>query len=272
MRHHWFIGDIHGCLDALERLEEKLSRASELAGAEAHFVSVGDLVDRGPHSAGVVARFRRGAAAGTHSAILGNHEEMMLRCLHDVVPALFETIGFSPWVATGRLYREASPRRVWLTDTESNTLSRLMWLSQGGTPTLRSWGVDPHQPDSWELPEDDLAWLCGLPLVFECEHAVATHALVDTADLARVSEAGEMNAEVRDAVFRTLWRRSLPSDGPDDTRIHVSGHTPLRKVRRYPARRMMRVDTGCYLGRRLSAWCPELDRIVSVEGELALPS
>ncbi|MCB9679027.1 MAG: metallophosphoesterase [Alphaproteobacteria bacterium] len=270
MRHHWFIGDIHGCLDALRRLEDRLRRASEAEGGEAHFVSVGDLVDRGPDSAGVVAWFRRGAAAGTHSAILGNHEEMMLRCVHAAVPAAFDGFGLSRWVVTGDLYREASTRRVWLTDGEASVLSRLMWLSQGGTPTLASWGVDAHDPPRWRIPEDDLAWLCSLPLVFECDGAVATHALVDADDLARLRDPGTMDGVLRDTISRTLWRRSLPKSAPDP-RVHVSGHTPLKRVRRYDSRRVMRVDTGCYLGRRLSAWCPELDRVVSVEGQLALP-
>ena len=270
VRHHWFIGDIHGCLDALKRLEDKLRRVSEAAGAEPHFVSVGDLVDRGPDSAGVVAWFREGAEAGTHRAILGNHEEMMLRCVHAARPDTFDEVGFSPWVAVGPRTRESSPRRVWLTPHESTMLDRLMWLAQGGTPTLRSWGIDAHAPESWVIPVDDLAYLCSLPLVFECEGAIATHALVDADDLERVQEAGPMDATLREAVSRTMWRRSLPQSAPD-RRIHVSGHTPLKRVRRYDGRRLIRVDTGCYLGRRLSAWSPELDRVVSVVGQPALP-
>ncbi|MEZ4318358.1 MAG: metallophosphoesterase [Myxococcota bacterium] len=270
MRHHWFIGDIHGCLGALRHLEEVLHAVSDGEGGTPCFVSVGDLVDRGPDSAGVVARFREGSALGTHAAILGNHEEMMLRCLLAAQPGSFEGIGFSPWVVVGDLYREASSRRHWLTDEEAGLLSRYMWLGQGGTPTLQSWGVDPHDPSTWVLPEEDLAWLCALPLLFEVEGAVATHALVDAADLATLRAPGPMDAELRDTVSRALWRRSLPTEAPD-TRIHVSGHSPLQRVRRYASRRIIRVDTGCYLGRRLSAWCPELDRVVSVEGERAIP-
>ena len=278
MRHHWFIGDIHGCYDALMALEERLARVSERQGATPFFVSVGDLVDRGPHSRQVVEHFRRGSEAGTHAALLGNHEEMMLRCLYDSVPEMFDGIAMSPWVVTGSLYRKQGPRSSWLSSRESSLLTRLMWLAQGGTPTLRSWGIDPHRADTWELPPEDLAFLCRLPLLFECEHAIATHALVDADDFVVLQAAHELAATeelemgemLRDCIQGAMWNRTLPESAPD-ARPHVSGHTPLRRVRRYPGRSLMRIDSGCYLGWRLSAWSPELDRVVSVPGQNALP-
>ncbi len=279
VRHHWFIGDIHGCFDALIALEDKLTRVSERADAEPFFVSVGDLVDRGPQSRQVVEHFRKGSEAGTHTALMGNHEEMMLRCLHGAVPEMFDDVAMSPWVAIGEDHRSKGPRATWLSSRESSLLNRLMWLAQGGTPTLRSWGIDPHKPESWRLPEDELAYLCSLPLLFECEHAVATHALVDADDLAVLQGAHELAADdelemsemLRDCIQGSMWNRTLPDEAPDE-RMHVSGHTPLRRVRRYAGRSLVRVDAGCYLGWRLGAWCPELDRVVTVPGQSALPS
>jgi hypothetical protein len=64
------IGDVHGCLDELRALVE-------LAGLtdDDRVVFVGDLVAKGPDSAGVIAWAReRGAAA-----VLGNHDEHVLR-------------------------------------------------------------------------------------------------------------------------------------------------------------------------------------------------
>jgi hypothetical protein len=278
VRHHWFIGDIHGCYDALRALEDRLARASERAGAEPFFVSVGDLVDRGPQSRAVVEHFRKGQEAGTHAALMGNHEEMMLRCLHDAMPEMFEDVAMSPWVVVGDSYRKQGPRATWLSSRESSMLTRLMWLAQGGTPTLNAWGIDARRPDTWVLPEEDIAFLCNLPLVFECEHAVATHALVDAEALAVLQAAQalheegelEMSELLRDTVQGAMWSRSLPDEAPD-ARTHVSGHTPLRRVRRYTGRSLVRVDSGCYLGWRLSAWCPELDRSMSVAGQAVLP-
>jgi hypothetical protein len=260
----WFIGDVHGCLEPLQRLEELIGETAAREGSTPFIVSLGDLVDRGPDSAGVVAHFRRGAAEGTHAAILGNHEEMLLRTLIEHAPGLFDGIDFSPNVSHGDLYRLGRPAAAVLSRADFETLSRLMWLSQGGALALASWGVDSREPPSrWALPADDLAYLCSLPVLFENAHAVATHALVTTADLDELRRDNPLDTTRRDVIQRALWVRRLP-DTPPDPRVHVSGHTPLRRVRRYKARKLVRVDTGACFGRRLSAYCPELDRSVSV--------
>jgi serine/threonine protein phosphatase 1 len=73
------IGDIHGCLDELDMLLQKLSLRSEDG-----LIFIGDLIDRGPDSAGVVKRFAE--LVQTHGAqlVLGNHEEKFLRYLHHI--------------------------------------------------------------------------------------------------------------------------------------------------------------------------------------------
>ncbi|MDH5657636.1 MAG: metallophosphoesterase, partial [Spirochaetia bacterium] len=65
----WIIGDIHGCLKALNSL------LSKIPGDE-NLLFIGDYVDRGPDSAGVIDRI----IIEKHRSVylLGNHEEMML--------------------------------------------------------------------------------------------------------------------------------------------------------------------------------------------------
>ena len=63
------IGDIHGCL---AQLEEVLSLAKAYPGHR--LVFLGDYIDRGPESEGVIQRLRSLEA----SFLLGNHEEMLL--------------------------------------------------------------------------------------------------------------------------------------------------------------------------------------------------
>ena len=66
------IGDVHGCLGPLEALVEKLALS-----ARDHLVFVGDLLDKGPDSAGVV-RFIRGlqkTASFEVTVVEGNHED-----------------------------------------------------------------------------------------------------------------------------------------------------------------------------------------------------
>ncbi|MCB9591368.1 MAG: metallophosphoesterase [Sandaracinaceae bacterium] len=65
------VGDIHGCLEELRALLGDLRFES----GRDRLVSVGDLVGKGPDGAGVV-RFMR---EGGHEAVLGNHDEKLLR-------------------------------------------------------------------------------------------------------------------------------------------------------------------------------------------------
>jgi hypothetical protein len=68
------IGDPHGCLRELEELLDKCD-----ARPEDHVILVGDLVDRGPDSAGCVdLALRLEARQGKPACILGNHEERHL--------------------------------------------------------------------------------------------------------------------------------------------------------------------------------------------------
>jgi hypothetical protein len=68
------IGDLHGCLKEAEELLEKCG-----ARPEDHVIFAGDLVDRGPDSAGCVdLALRVEARQGKPACILGNHEEKHL--------------------------------------------------------------------------------------------------------------------------------------------------------------------------------------------------
>jgi serine/threonine protein phosphatase 1 len=67
------IGDIHGCLTAFETLLELVSPT-----AEDRIITLGDYVDRGPDSAGVLDRLVAMHRAGNLVALRGNHDQMML--------------------------------------------------------------------------------------------------------------------------------------------------------------------------------------------------
>jgi hypothetical protein len=68
------IGDLHGCLKEAEELLEKCE-----ARPEDHVLFLGDLIDRGPDSAGCVnLAMRIEERQGKPACILGNHEEKML--------------------------------------------------------------------------------------------------------------------------------------------------------------------------------------------------
>jgi polynucleotide kinase-phosphatase len=90
------IGDVHGCRDELEALLGRLgyriryddrSRAVDAEHADGRkAVLLGDLVDRGPDSAGALRLAMGMAEAGSALVLAGNHEDKLLRALkgHDV--------------------------------------------------------------------------------------------------------------------------------------------------------------------------------------------
>jgi serine/threonine protein phosphatase 1 len=127
------VGDVHGCLDQLVALHARI--AADLAArpiAAAELVHLGDLVDRGPDSAGVVGLVAAGPPVpGLPSVTLcGNHEHMMLAAL------------------SGKPSEPAA-----------------LWMDNGGEATLRSWAVPPGTPPAaWaaHIPPAHLAFLRGL--------------------------------------------------------------------------------------------------------------
>ncbi|MFG2262005.1 polynucleotide kinase-phosphatase [Streptomyces sp. NPDC048720] len=68
------IGDVHGCAAELEALLAKLGYADGVHPEGRTAVFVGDLVDRGPDTPGVLRRVMRMTASGDALCVPGNHE------------------------------------------------------------------------------------------------------------------------------------------------------------------------------------------------------
>lgn len=76
------IGDIHGRLDLFEMLLEQIAADNASRGAgDTWLVLLGDLVDRGADSCGVVERAIELVQGGKVRVLAGNHEEMLLGSL-----------------------------------------------------------------------------------------------------------------------------------------------------------------------------------------------
>ncbi|MGB5077898.1 MAG: metallophosphoesterase family protein [Sphingorhabdus sp.] len=75
------IGDIHGRNDLLMQLLAQIDTDdAQRGGAETHIILLGDLVDRGSDSAGVIETAMRLKAEGRNARFLmGNHEEVFVR-------------------------------------------------------------------------------------------------------------------------------------------------------------------------------------------------
>ncbi len=82
------VSDVHGCLPELEELLTRLGYAPPAPGSTAwsppsgrHLVIAGDLVDRGPAILDTVDLVMAMIAAGDASAVVGNHDDKLLRWL-----------------------------------------------------------------------------------------------------------------------------------------------------------------------------------------------
>jgi serine/threonine protein phosphatase 1 len=221
---YYAIGDIHGCSAQLDRLLETIE-----AHAAAHYperayrlVLLGDYVDRGPDSAGVLDRAITLADQG-HIVLPGNHE------------AMFQDMLAHPHYGASQ---------AWL------------WLRTGGAETLQSYGgvydgAGPIGQACRAVPEAHRAFLHrlfdGRPLYH-----------IDREDGLFFVHAGvhpfEPLAAQDEEVF--LWTRPLAPDSHDDPRWIeglrvVHGHTPVKAPVIAQAR--IGLDTGAVLGGALSA-------------------
>lgn len=132
------IGDVHGCLAKLENLIARCD--AHARGRAMRLVLLGDYIDRGPDSIGVV-RFlmELGARRGDGViALKGNHEAIVFDVLDGAVP-----------VAN--------------------------WLAGGAAATLQSYGVD----DPAALPRAHLDWLRALRWSYDDGRRFFVHAGID---------------------------------------------------------------------------------------------
>lgn len=128
------IGDIHGCRVALETLLEAIS-----PGPDDMVVTLGDYVDRGPDSRGVIDLLVAWGERTQLVPLLGNHEEMMLEV-----------------VRNGRPHHE--------------------WIRHGGVETLDSYGFDGNLNF---LPPEHEAFFDSLGDYFTTDGFFFTHAAYD---------------------------------------------------------------------------------------------
>ena len=134
-RRIYAIGDIHGCARQLAKLHDMIAQdLGRRPIASALLLHIGDYVDRGADTAGVIALLVDGCQVeGTETVnLMGNHESTMLEAL--------------------------SGERAAGTD----------WLFAGGRATLQSYGIDPDGPrDQWarNIPQAHQDFLRGLSLM-----------------------------------------------------------------------------------------------------------
>jgi serine/threonine protein phosphatase 1 len=214
------IGDVHGRLDLLTHLVARIDaddRARSPAAATT-LVLLGDLVDRGPDSAGVIRFLRDLAISGRFDLrlIMGNHEELLL----------LATAG------------DAKAMRVL--------------MRTGGEATLRSFGL--HDEEIGQGSYGDLAQLLRDRLPTEdLDFLRRGENMIVLGDYAFVHAGIRPGVPLDAQVSEDL--RWIRSEFLQSTRNHgkivIHGHTPTADVAERPNR--IGIDTGAYATGRLTA-------------------
>lgn len=166
----YVIGDVHGRLDLLDRVIAAIHRDVEAHGPDALTITLGDYIDRGPASRGVLDRLIANPFPTPYVALKGNHEELLESFLAD--PAVgqhwrrlggLETL-HSYGVPVGELmvgrnYEEAADRlRAALPVEHVNFLQSLKTSFSHGQYFMCHAGVRPGVPLERQSDED-LLWI-----------------------------------------------------------------------------------------------------------------
>jgi serine/threonine protein phosphatase 1 len=133
-------GDVHGCLDQLKRLVEHCER--DTGAQKTKLIFLGDYIDRGPDSRGVVDFLmnRQKCSPDEFICLRGNHEDLLLSAIGD----------------------EAD---------EPN------WLLNGGLSTLYSYRVS----SAFDIPPAHIEWFRSLPFFHDDGRRFFVHAGVHPA-------------------------------------------------------------------------------------------
>lgn len=216
------IGDVHGRADLLAPLVAAVRADAALNACERPpiLLFLGDYVDRGPDSRGVIDQIIALQTEGAFRVLplRGNHDQYLLDFL----------------------------------TTPEHAQS---WMDYGGAATLLSYGVRPPltrtDPDAWVEARDEFVAL------FPPSHRVffeRTTLAATFGDFVFVHAGVRPGVELADQTptdLMTIRRTFLKSDPPLPGRVVVFGHTPFAKPSLSKGR--ISVDTGAYATNVLSA-------------------
>lgn len=203
------VGDVHGCLREARELERAILQDGSESEGEKWIVYLGDYLDRGPDSAGVLDfLLTRLPQDWRRICLAGNHEVMALEFL-------------------------------------ANPKPNASWLEFGGVETLSSYGISSGSLATKStaerraiiqshVPEEHLAFLAEMPSLLSLPGWIFVHAGIRRQ--LSISEQSELDLFwIRDEFFNAPVEQG-------DTVVH--GHTPATAP--VVADGRICVDTGCF--------------------------
>lgn len=220
---YYVIGDIHGRLDLYNALATAIDQDD--AGrteAKTQIVLLGDLVDRGPDSAGVIARTRAWQNERNVRVLAGNHEEMFLNAF-----------------------------------TKPEVLRH--FLKHGGRETILSYGLSKKQFNAMTL-EELFQLLPQLIPQAERDYIASFEDMIVVGDYLFVHagiDPGLPLEEQKRSDLLWIRDRFLDHEGPLD-KVVVHGHTIFNRVMDCGNR--IGIDTGAFRSGVLTALVLEGDQ------------
>ena len=215
------IGDIHGHLADLKAAHARIAADRAATGdTEAPVIHLGDMVDRGPDSRGVIQHLIDGRQRGMPWLVLkGNHDRY-----------------FQRYLRAAALSEQRVPDIGWFDP-------RL-----GGAATLASYGIDlrgrperVHRQTLEKVPEAHRAFLEGLPLTHLRGEVLFVHAGIRPG----VALADQDEEDL-------VWIRQPFLDDPRDHGVLVvHGHTALERATHH--RNRVNLDSSMAFGGHLTA-------------------
>jgi serine/threonine protein phosphatase 1 len=217
----YVIGDIHGRPDLLDRMAAAIKRDLGPHPSDASLtVTLGDYVDRGPDSRGVIERLMRNPFSMPYVALRGNHEQLLISFLKN------------PSVGQG-------------------------WRELGGLETLHSYGIavaslrmgnnfeNAAQAFRKAIPDSHVKFLSSLNNSLTVGNYFLCHAGVKPGVPLDRQQPEDL-----------LWiRESFLTSKKNFGKIVVHGHTPCEQVEELPNR--INIDTGAYATGRLTCLVAE---------------
>ena len=182
----WIIPDIHGCLKTLQALFDYYIRPSK----EDELYFLGDYIDRGPDSKGVIDFIMRLEAEGFRVFRLkGNHEESCVQACHEE-----HNVGNFLGI-------------------RGHNFAKAAWKKFGGKETMKSFGIS----DLRNMPQVYLDWLDNMPAHIMLEDFLLVHAGLNFAEKNPLEDTHAM-----------LWTRDFSVDRAKiGGRTLIHGHVPI---------------------------------------------
>ena len=241
--HIYAIGDIHGHIDLLRKVHDLIAADIARHGAGT-VIHVGDLVDRGPDSRGVIDHLLQGINGGEDWVVLkGNHDRMFWRFLRN--PA----------------------------EPEPGLRADLGWLHPklGGPDTLRSYGVlnaadrpvaKVHADARAAVPQEHLDFITARPSLHLAGDCAFVHAGI------RPGIPLDQQTETDLIWIREPFLSEATPHGP----LIVHGHTSVEAATHYGNR--LNLDSGAAYGGPLSAVVIEGREaaLLTPQGRMRLPN